>query len=113
MDTQQPNGQGRFGLVVRFRLKPGHGDAFDKLVSETLGEIEDREPGTLVYTSHGVNGAPDDRLFYELYEDRAAFQAHEAQPHVRRFLDERGQHIDDFEVDFLDVVATKSLPMST
>jgi len=110
METRASSAADRFGLVVRFKLKPGHEDAFDRLVSETLTGIRDREPGTLVYASHAVREAPDERLFYELYQDRAAFTVHEEQPHVRRFLDERGQHVDGFEVDFLDVVAAKGAP---
>jgi quinol monooxygenase YgiN len=97
----------RFGLVVRFKLRPGHEEAFDALVAETLAGIEEREPGTLVYASHTVGEAPDERLFYELYSDRAAFAAHEEQPHVRRFLDERSLHVDSYEVDVLSVVAQK------
>lgn len=110
METGASTGADRFGLVVRFKLKPGHEEAFDTLVKETLAGIEDREPGTLVYASHAVREAPHERLFYELYRDRAAFNAHEEQPHVRRFLDERGQHLDGHEVDVLSVVAQKGDP---
>jgi len=110
METRVSSAADKFGLVVRFKLKPGHEEAFDRLVSETLTGIKDREPGTLVYASHAVREAPDERLFYELYENRAAFDAHEEQPHVRRFLEERDQHLDGFEVDFLAVVAAKGAP---
>lgn len=109
MGTQESGRTARFGLVVRFRLKPGHEEAFDRLVGETLVGIEEQEPGTLVYASHAVRGAPNERLFYEMYRDREAFDAHEEQPHVRRFSDERGQHLDGFEVDLLSVVADKGV----
>jgi hypothetical protein len=39
--------------------------------------------------------------------DRAAFDAHEAQPHTRRFLDARGQYLASFEVDFLSLLTGK------
>src|SRR5205809_961757 len=61
------------GLVVRFALKHGAGDAFDRLTSETVEQIRAHEPGTLLYAVHRVEGDPDARLFYELYRDRAAF----------------------------------------
>jgi quinol monooxygenase YgiN len=32
-------------------------------------------------------------VFYELYENEAAFETHENQPHVRRFLNERRHHL--------------------
>jgi quinol monooxygenase YgiN len=80
-----------FGLVVRFNLKSGSGPDFDKLTEETVIGIRAAEPGTLVYACHEVEDDPDARVFYELYRDRSAFDAHEQQPHVRRFLAEREQ----------------------
>ena len=90
-----------FGLVVRFTVRPGHGQQFDDLVATTVAEIARREPGTLLYLTHTVDGAPLVRVFYELYRDRAAFEAHEAQAHVRHFLTERDHHVERFDVDWL------------
>ena len=84
---------GMFALVVRFDLVPGAALAFDGLVDETLGLIRAREPRTVIYACHQVEGAPDSRIFYELYEDRAAFDEHEAGEHVKRFLGEREQYL--------------------
>jgi quinol monooxygenase YgiN len=36
-----------------------------------------------------------------LYRDRAAFEAHEAAPHTRRYLAERDQYLAHTEVDWL------------
>ncbi len=96
-----------FGLVVRFTLRPGAEAAFDQLTTETLSEIRAHEPGTLTYSTHSVIGSPQRRVFYELYADRAAFETHERQPHVRRFLAEREAHVADVDVEFLQVVETK------
>src|SRR4029453_8178339 len=82
-----------FGLVVRFNLKGGSGPDFDRLTEETVTGIRAAEPGTLVYACHEVEDDPDARVFYELYQDRSAFDAHEQQPHVRRFLAEREQYM--------------------
>ena len=82
-----------FGLMVRFDLVPGAGLAFDALVQETLEVIRAREARTLIYACHDVEGAPYSRIFYELYEDRAAFDEHERGEHVRRFLAERDQYL--------------------
>ena len=83
----------RFGLVAWFELRDGHEADFDQLVVQTLTEIEANEPGTLVYAVHRVENAPSSRVFYELYADRAAFEAHEAMPYVRSFLRERSKHL--------------------
>jgi quinol monooxygenase YgiN len=99
MSTTQTGGT--FGLVVRFTVKKGSEQAFDELTAATVAEVQRREPGTLLYLCHTVDGAPQERIFYELYRDQAAFDAHEGEPHVRRFLAERDTLLDATEVDFL------------
>jgi quinol monooxygenase YgiN len=93
-----------FALVVRFDLRGGTAAAFDDLVDETLALIRAREPGTVVYACHRVEGSPDSRIFYELYESRSAFEEHESGEHVGRFLDERERYLDGPpRVEFLDL----------
>ncbi|MFI9719374.1 putative quinol monooxygenase [Streptomyces sp. NPDC052396] len=94
---------GGFGLVVRFKLLDSQAAAaFDELVSRMLGGIRRYEPGTVVYTVHRVPDEPDVRVFYELYEDREAFDAHERQAHTRQFLEERERFVSSTEVTFLE-----------
>ncbi|BFU41850.1 hypothetical protein KRMM14A1004_00870 [Krasilnikovia sp. MM14-A1004] len=93
---------GGFGLIVRFRLRDREAAAsFDALVARTLPEIARHEPGTLAYVVHAVPDEPLLRVFYELYADRAAFDAHEQQPHTQRFLTQREDYLAGFEVTFL------------
>lgn len=99
-----------FGLIVRFTLAPGVGASFDRLVEETAELIKTKEPGTLIYACHHVDGEPDQRIFYELYQDRDAFAHHETQEHVAKFLAEREQYLTDTQVDFLDLHTGKGIP---
>ncbi|MFD8080323.1 putative quinol monooxygenase [Kitasatospora sp. NPDC059722] len=97
-----------FGLVVRFVARDvTAAQAFDALAEEALEGIRAKEPGTLVYVNHAVPDEPHVRVFYELYADREAFEEHERQPHVRRFLAERGQYLESFEVTFLAEISGK------
>ena len=97
-----------FGLSVRFTCKDADSaGAFDELVAETVTQIKQHEPGTLVYAVHTVEGQPLQRIFYELYRDRAAFEAHEASPHTRRYLEARGQYLASTEVDWLTLQTGK------
>src|SRR2546430_10183965 len=97
-----------FGLCVRFTCKDeASADAYDRLVAETIEAIKTGEPGTLVYASHLVDGQPLQRIFYELYKDKAAFEAHEAAPHTRRYLAERGQYLTSIDVDWLTLQTGK------
>jgi quinol monooxygenase YgiN len=99
-----------FGLVVRFTCKDQESaEAFDRLVDETLEGIKEREPGTLIYVSHLVEGQPLLRIFYELYADRAAFDAHEEQEHTKRFLARREELLSSVEVDWVTAQAGKGI----
>ena len=74
------------GLVVRFDL-PDEDSArrFDKLTEEAVAQIAAKEPGTLMYITHVITDEPLSRLFYEVYADEVAFQAHEQAQHVIHF----------------------------
>jgi quinol monooxygenase YgiN len=97
-----------FALVVRFTVRPEAEAEFDELTARTAAEIRDREPGTLVYACHRVNDSPRQRLFYELYRDRAAFDEHERQEHVRRFLAAREELLESTDVDFMALLDGKT-----
>jgi len=97
-----------FALVVRFTVRPGAEAQFDALVAKTAAGIRDHEPGTLVYACHTVQDQPRQRIFYELYQNRAAFDAHEQTAHTRQFLAERGALLESTEVDFLTVADGKT-----
>jgi len=97
-----------FGLCVRFTCKDqASAEAYDRLVAETVEAIKANEPGTIVYASHTVEGQPLQRIFYELYRDRAAFEAHEASPHTLRYLEQRDQCLASTEVDWLTLQTGK------
>jgi quinol monooxygenase YgiN len=98
--TKEGDLSSEYVLVVRFTLNAGAAEGFDKLVAETVPLIAENEPGTLTYTVHVSTADPNVRIFYEAYADKAAFEAHEEQPHTKRFLKERGQYLDGFTVDF-------------
>lgn len=101
-----------FALVVRFDLKDAtSAEGFDQLVAETVRGIEAYEPGTLVYATNRVEGEPLARIFYEVYRDRDAFEAHERQPHTMHFLSQRHQFVADARVEFLEPAASKGLPV--
>jgi quinol monooxygenase YgiN len=99
--------QSGYALIVRFTTRDADAaQQFDALVDRTLEGIR-AEPGTLVYVSHTPAEEPDVRVFYELYANEDAFQAHENQPHTRHFLEEREQFLTNTEVTFLREQAGK------
>lgn len=62
---------------------------FDALAEEAAEGVRTSEPDTLVYVIHVVPKAPLQRIMYEIYRDRAAFEVHENQPHIQRFNEAR------------------------
>jgi quinol monooxygenase YgiN len=99
-----------WALAVRFYLRDDEAArGFDQLTSETVPQIVKDEPGTLIYAVHKVKDAPLSRVFYELYENREAFDFHEQQEHTKRFLAEREQYLTGVRVEFLDAPSGKGV----
>jgi quinol monooxygenase YgiN len=78
-----------YGRILIFTLLDDRVADFDRLAEETAEYVRTGEPDTLVYVIHLVPNAPLQRIFYEIYRDRAAFDRHESQPYMQRFVAER------------------------
>lgn len=86
-------GREPYGLIAIFTLVDGAHGAFDRLTERTVREVRENEPGTLQYSCHTVANMPQQRIFYELYRDRQAYDEHQQQPHVRRFSSEHRPYV--------------------
>jgi quinol monooxygenase YgiN len=75
-----------YGRIQIFTLLDDRAADFDRLAEEAAELVSAGEPDTLVYVIHLVPNAPLQRIFYEVYRDRAAFDAHESQPYMQRFV---------------------------
>ncbi len=78
-----------YGRILIFTLLEDRTAEFDRLAEQAAEEVRTSEPGTLVHVIHLVPNAPLQRIFYEIYADRAAFDSHENQPYMQRFVAER------------------------
>jgi quinol monooxygenase YgiN len=78
-----------YGRILIFTLVEDRIAEFDRLAEQTAEHVRTGEPGTLVYVIHLVPNAPLQRIFYEVYRDPAAFDSHESQPYMLRFVAER------------------------
>jgi len=66
-----------------------------------------------VYVIHLVPNAPMQRIFYEIYRDRAAFDRHENQPYMQRFVADRRACVLATNVIELRVKYAKVAPLPT
>jgi quinol monooxygenase YgiN len=78
-----------YGRLSIFTLLDDKAGEFDLLAERAAEGVRSLEPDTLVYVIHVVPKAPMQRIIYEIYRDRAAFDAHERQPHILQFVADR------------------------
>jgi quinol monooxygenase YgiN len=77
-----------FGRLLIFTLNEDRVAEFDRLAEQTAESVRGAEPDTLVYVYHTLPTLPMQRIIYEIYRDRTAFESHQRQPHIQRFTDE-------------------------
>jgi quinol monooxygenase YgiN len=78
-----------FGQIAIYTLLEDRVDEFDQLTGRIVDQVRSREPDTLVFIVHAVPSAPMQRILYEVYRDRAAYQRHLEQPYVKQFEADR------------------------
>ncbi|MGO9503249.1 MAG: antibiotic biosynthesis monooxygenase [Streptosporangiaceae bacterium] len=74
-----------FGQIAIYTLIEGRVDEFDQLTEQVVSQVRSQEPDTLVYIVHAVPSAPMQRILYEVYRDRAAYERHKLQPYIGQF----------------------------
>ena len=72
-------------VCVTFRLHPAQADAFLEAVRGNARFSLDTEPGCHRFDVAVAEDDPATVFLYELYTDRAAFDAHLAAPHFKAF----------------------------
>ncbi|MFB3815762.1 MAG: putative quinol monooxygenase [Terriglobales bacterium] len=72
-------------LLVNFSVRKDDVEKTKELVRK-MEEHTRREPGCRHYIGHQSVEDPCRFLFYELYDDQAALDAHRASPHYKRYV---------------------------
>jgi quinol monooxygenase YgiN len=78
-----------FGQIAIYTLLEDRVDDFDRLTRRVVRQVRAQEPDTLVYIVHAVPSAPMQRILYEVYRDRSAYEEHKRQPYVVAFEADR------------------------
>lgn len=76
---------GAFVVVAEFQVVPGSMEAFLGAASHDARHSLADEPGCRQFDVVRVEGEADTVVFYEVYDDRAAFDRHLETPHLKRF----------------------------
>lgn len=72
-------------VTVDFLIHPAHREAFEQAMLENARASKRDEPGCRQFDVCRDPARPDAIFLYELYDDRAAFDAHRSTPHFKRF----------------------------
>jgi quinol monooxygenase YgiN len=78
-----------FGQIAIYTLIEDRVHEFDRLTERVVRKVRTNEPDTLVFIVHAVPSAPMQRILYEVYRDRAAFDWHRQQSYVTDFEADR------------------------
>jgi quinol monooxygenase YgiN len=82
-----------FGQIAIYTLLEDCVEDFDRLTRRVVRQVREQEPDTLVYIVHAVPAAPMQRILYEVYRDRAAYEEHKRQPYVAGFEADRRPYV--------------------
>jgi quinol monooxygenase YgiN len=82
-----------FGQIAIYTLLEDRVEDFDRLTRRVVRQVRMQEPDTLVYIVHAVPSAPMQRILYEVYRDRAAYETHKRQPYVVAFEADRRPYV--------------------
>jgi quinol monooxygenase YgiN len=74
-----------YGQIAIYTLLEAGAAEFDRMAGQVLAKVQASEPGTLVYVVHAVPSAPLQRILYQVYRDRRAYDEHLRQPYVEDF----------------------------
>ena len=78
-------GSGAFVVIAEFQVAPGHMEAFLAAALDDARHSIADEPGCRQFDVVRPEGSGDAVVFYEVYDDRAAFDRHLGTPHLARF----------------------------
>ncbi len=82
----------RFAILVTVKLKPGNAEVFKPIIeANAIGAVRD-EPDCHLFHVMQSNDDPDTFMFYEIYTNEAALDAHRLTPHYKKFAIE-GEHM--------------------
>ncbi|KAA0969817.1 antibiotic biosynthesis monooxygenase [Aureimonas fodinaquatilis] len=74
-----------FVVIAEFQVKPGQRSAFLEIAQDDARHSLADEPACRQFDVICPDGLGDTVIFYEVYDSRAAFNAHLETPHLKRF----------------------------
>lgn len=79
------NSTSTFVVIAEFQVKPGRMDAFLEAALDDARHSVSNEAACRQFDVIRPQASDDTVIFYEVYDNRAAFDAHLETPHLARF----------------------------
>ena len=83
-----------FVLVVNLQIRPDVIDEFMSRALENAKASRDTEPGCRQFDVLVDPQDPTKVVFYEVYDNEAAFEAHQQTPHFKKYFETALQYLD-------------------
>jgi quinol monooxygenase YgiN len=80
-------------IVAKLKAKAGSEKQMEEALTSMVGKVRE-EPGCVQYILHKSNQDPLSFVFYEVYQDQAALDAHGKTPHMAEMFGKVGGLLD-------------------
>jgi quinol monooxygenase YgiN len=81
-------------VIAKLKVKAGSEKQFEDAARAMIEKVRSAEPGTQTYILHRSVKEPTTFVYYEVYQDQAAFDAHGKTPHMAEFGGKIGALLD-------------------
>jgi quinol monooxygenase YgiN len=77
-------------VIASLKVQDEGRAAFETAANELIAYVQANEPGTITYVCHRSKSDPTEYVFYEVYKDQAALDAHGTSPQMQKFFGAAG-----------------------
>lgn len=74
--------------LVKISIAPQDAAKFSQIVNEEMRETIKKEPNVLAIYALNLKDEPNEWIFFEIYADEAAYEAHRQTPHFRAYIEQ-------------------------
>ena len=72
-------------VIAKLKVQPGKEAEFETAGKEMIATVKASEPATLTYILHKNTKDPTEFMYYEVYQDQSALDAHGKTDHMKAF----------------------------
>jgi len=95
-------------VIAKIKVKADKAETFEAEAKKMIAHVKANEPGTLTYTLHRSTADATTYVFYEVYQDQAAFAQHGGSPAMQAFFGAMNGVVDGRpELEMYEAIASR------